>query len=168
MLLVPLVCKQTHVLYLLPLLSALLKNHKRTIAIHKNQWLLSCVLKFTRAFIMNGLSGNITSQDPDTNLCQKGVEIHSHLHPVGRQDLGTCSRSFTVKDKVVCEWLPGSCRLSYPAVPVAFIAAGAPCSGTLHEPRHGCHGLPRGSERAGGFWPLLTSCTALPSFIGAI
>lgn len=37
--------------------------------------------------------------------------------------------------KVACEWLPGTFRLSYTVMPVTFIAAGGPCSGTLSEPR---------------------------------
>lgn len=135
------------------------KITKGMIAVCTNQELLGCTLKVTRANLMNGLSWNATFQNPVTYLSHKGIEIHSHFILRGDSTLASAHVALWWKTKVMCEWFPGACRLSYAVMPMTF-TAGAPCSGTMSEPRpeHGCCGLPRGSEGAGG--SVLVSCAA--------
>lgn len=89
------------------------KITKGMIAVCTNQELLGCTLKVTRANLMNGLSWNATFQNPVTYLSHKGIEIHSHFILRGDSTLASAHVALWWKTKVMCEWFPGACRLSY-------------------------------------------------------
>lgn len=108
-------------------------------------------------------------QLPDTSLFQRGIETHSHLHPVGRQYLGTCSCGFLWRAKVVCEWFPGTCRLVLHCDTCDLYC----CRSTLLRDTQWAKATgtavvvcPEAQNMQMG--SVLSSCPALPSFIVAI